>query len=279
MMSKFCTNCGAKLDDDAKFCSKCGEPQDVQQPAQSSAQQPAQQGTVSNSKNFAGAMNVAADVEEVKPQTVENDLGETPFVMDTPMSESAFDQSNSRKMGDVLIYALGVLVLFFIVSGCYDSLVKPNKTLAYIPQKQVSTQASKQQYNKAGGVNTSNQGNNSQFANSKVDVRASVAAMQNFEDRLADFAGRINGKQEDSSALIAVGNVLKDDITMERNKLRNAGNDTTAQQIDQLLRIQWKRADCMVRGLNGIAGAYAEGSGYYDEFQTKFSNFKQSRGI
>lgn len=102
--------------------------------------------------------------------------------------------------------------------------------------------------------------------------------MQNFEDRLAGFAGRINGGQESSSALVAVGNVLKDDVTLERNKLRNVENDVTAQQIDQLLGIQWKRADCMVRGLNGVSSAYAEGGGYYDEFQAKFAKFRQDVG-
>ena len=41
-MSKFCTTCGAALDDNATFCTNCGTPQQAQQAAPAQGAAPAQ---------------------------------------------------------------------------------------------------------------------------------------------------------------------------------------------------------------------------------------------
>ena len=114
--------------------------------------------------------------------------------------------------------------------------------------------------------------------NSSVSASEALTVLNGFEDRLHKFADRINGGQEDKSALRAVGNVLKEDISNERNKLTQ---DTTpyGTKLRQLYNIQWRRADCMVRGLLGNTSAFAEGGGYYDEFQAKFGQFKKDNNL
>jgi hypothetical protein len=114
--------------------------------------------------------------------------------------------------------------------------------------------------------------------NGNVGANEALTTINGFEDRLHKFADRINGGQEDKNALRAVGNVLKEDITNERNKL---AQDTTpyGTKLRQLYNIQWHRADCMVRGLMGYTNAFSEGGGYYDEFQDKFAQFKKDNNL
>lgn len=61
-MSKFCTNCGAQLQDNAAFCTNCGATQQTaqqstQQTFQQTTQQPAQQTTQQTPENAYGAYN------------------------------------------------------------------------------------------------------------------------------------------------------------------------------------------------------------------------------
>ena len=159
MMSKFCSNCGTKLDDGANFCSKCGAPQStVEQTGKTASEttekedaifttepiKPTDSITTAENGN-SGDTTKSTEKTEQNDSLSDNDWGETPFAMDTELSESAFDQSTSRKAGDFLIYALGIIVLFFIASGCYESIVQPRQKLAYIPQKQIKTQVPPQQ--------------------------------------------------------------------------------------------------------------------------------------
>ena len=146
---------------------------------------------------------------------------------------------------------------------------------AALPSQTTTTATTKTKQN--GSITTKPAASSSQ--KSSLDIRAYAAKLQTFEKRLSGFAERINSGTEDAAALKAVGNVLKDDILAEQNNLRKLPDNTDTQQLILLFKIQWKRADCMVRGLAGVAGAYAEGGGYYDEFQAKFAHFRQSHGI
>ena len=194
-----------------------------------------------------------------RPQPVPQPV-QTPTYQQPPAATPAPAKSNS------LYLIIGILAALVTAGGAYFALGSGGKANTAI------TPAAKTESMAKPAASAS-------AAKATVDAKATVATLQNFEDRLATFAGRINGGQEDKAALVAVGNVLKDDITLEKNKLHTLENDATVQRLDQLFGIQWKRADCMVRGLKGYSGAYAEGGGYYDEFQAKFAKFKQDIGV
>ena len=233
-----------------KFCKFCGA--QLKDEARFCPKCGKAQGTAS--VNPGQPVQPQAPRPQPAPQPVQ-----TPTYQQSPAAASAPAKSNT------LYLIIGVLAALVIAGGAYFALGsggKSNTATAPAAKTEATAKPAAQ----------------APAAKAKVDAKASVATLQNFEDRLATFAGRINGGQEDKAALVAVGNVLKDDITLEKNKLHTLENDATVQRIDQLLGIQWKRADCMVRGLKGYSGAYAEGGGYYDEFQAKFAKFKQDIG-
>ena len=68
-MSKFCTTCGASLDDSATFCTTCGTPQPSAAPA--AAAQPAAAGATPASNAAAGVKNAFGAVKEnFKPKEI-----------------------------------------------------------------------------------------------------------------------------------------------------------------------------------------------------------------
>jgi len=177
---------------------------------------------------------------------------------------SSTGSNNTLAIVGVIALAIVVLAGIFFFTG-RDKKEQTARSTAPAQTQKAVPQTPKQQAAAPSG--------------SQLDAKAYVAVMYGFNDRLKVLADRINSGVEDSYTLKAVGNVLKDDIRMEQNKLKGYNQDARAQKVKQLLGIQWKRADCMVRGLNGVEGAYAEGGGYYDEFQEQFGRFKAEIGM
>lgn len=238
---KFCKFCGAQLKDEAKFCPKCGKAQSIA------------------SANQGQSTSQLSQLQTPKPQTVQ-----IPMQQQQPVTNQLFAKNNMLHIGIGVVAALVIVVCAYLVLG---SSIKTKTATA--PAVKTETTA-KTETNSVAPEPT---------AKVKVDAKSFITTMQHFEERLAEFAARINGGQDNKSVLLDVGQALKEDINRERNQLRKLDNDTTVQRLDQLLNIQWKRADCMVRGLNGQPGAYAEGGSYYDDFQAKFTKFKQDIGV
>ena len=104
-----------------------------------------------------------------------------------------------------------------------------------------------------------------------------VKLLLGFEDRLKTMADRINSGEK-STTIAPVGNILKDDINSEIQKLKKDGATAEEKEVAKMLDMQWRRADCMVRGVRGYTNAFAEGGSYYDLFYEKFEKFRADKG-
>ena len=91
------------------------------------------------------------------------------------------------------------------------------------------------------------------------------------------MADRINSGEK-STTIAPVGNILKDDINSEIQKLKKDGATAEEKEVAKMLDMQWRRADCMVRGVRGYTNAFAEGGSYYDLFYEKFEKFRADKG-
>ena len=98
-----------------------------------------------------------------------------------------------------------------------------------------------------------------------------------FEDRLKSMADRINSGEK-SATIGPVANILKADINNEIAKIKKDNATDEAKEVAQMLNIQWRRVDCMVRGVRGYTNAFAEGGSYYDQFYEKFEKFRANKG-
>lgn len=105
----------------------------------------------------------------------------------------------------------------------------------------------------------------------------SVKMLLGFEDRLKSMADKINSG-ESNTTVVPVGNILKDDINSEIRKLKKDSATDEEKEVAKMLDIQWRRADCMLRGVRGYTNAFAEGGTYYDLFYEKFDKFRANKG-
>ena len=105
----------------------------------------------------------------------------------------------------------------------------------------------------------------------------SVKMLLGFEDRLKSMADKINSG-ESNTTVVPVGNILKDDINSEIRKLKKDSATDEEKEVAKMLDIQWRRADCMLRGARGYTNAFAEGGTYYDLFYEKFDKFRANKG-
>lgn len=278
-MSKFCQYCGTKLEDADTFCPECGKKQNILEanpapkppprPVPPSNQPPhpqyqphtaPQPGVPNGGYPRANSYQAPPNPGYARPAP--------PPVTPYPAGSKAPQPDDKSK----LYVIIGILVALLIGGGLYMTFGGSSKQTP-LPSQTAKTETAKPN----NGAASKPAASSSQ--QSSPDVKTYTAKLQAFETRLGGFADRINSGKEDAAALKAVGNVLKDDIVAEQNNLRKLPSTADNQELSLLLKIQWKRADCMVRGLAGVAGAYAEGGGYYDEFQAKFNRFRQSHGV
>lgn len=272
-MSKFCQYCGTKMEETDTFCPQCGKkaPPAVSQPQSSG---PAQASPRINPASAQVPPQTNPTFTQVPPQ-VNPAFAKTPPRVNQAASFPPAGPAAQGEDKSKLYLIIGALAALLIGGGLYMLLSGGQAKTASLPAPAAKTETTAKP-----GSNNAAASQPAAPASSKTapEVKTYIATLQKFETRLGNFADRINSGTEDASALKAVGNVLKDDIYAEQNNLRKLPDQQDTQQLGLLLKIQWKRADCMVRGLAGVPGAYAEGGGYYDEFQAKFAKFRQSHG-
>ncbi|MBR1393394.1 MAG: zinc ribbon domain-containing protein [Ruminococcus sp.] len=105
-MSKFCTTCGAALDDNATFCTNCGTPQQAQQAAPSQGAAPAQ-------ANAAGGTPATAAASAVKDKLASVDM--SGFKTALSKENIASLKTNPNKYTIITLCAIGVVCLALII--------------------------------------------------------------------------------------------------------------------------------------------------------------------
>ncbi len=171
-------------------------------------------------------------------------------------------------MGKNKMYVvISVLALIVIIGGLWkigqNKAAEEARAKAQVEQEMQAKQAEKEAATK-------------QKAAKQSQKESYVKLLLGFEDRMKALADRIN-TGERSTTIVPVCNVLKNDINSEMGKMKKASATDEEREVLKLLDIQWKRVDCMLRGVRGNANAFAEGGSYYDEFYEKLNKFKANK--
>lgn len=248
-MAIICKSCGNDVPEGNQFCDRCGTPVSA---GNNSGQDV--QGGASAGINVPGANMSIKNVCGGAPQTSNPTMNAEQCLKVTSSNKGFI--SEHKILIIVAIVVLGAIGMF--MGGKNDSKGgKQNNTVAATQNSSVKT----------------NNGNK-QNANAKMYYSRIV----DFEKRMKQFADRINSG-ENKAELMANGNVLRDDITDEKNKLKKERDEDLKNTVSRLYDLEIKRTNCMLRGLRGETSAYAEGGGYYDEFYVKYDKFKQNYGL
>lgn len=183
------------------------------------------------------------------------------------------DDVNKLKYGDFLV-AEGVCVGIVPQDNPTDVSIQ-----VQVGRKIIADDKKNENIAKSDEIIVSESTNSSNKNNKNEIAKNYNNSLIEFENRLSNFASKINSESENKAALKATGTILKEDIENIKGKVqKNTGSDV-ADQIIVLLNIQERRTDCMLRGINGDSNAFAEGGGYYDEFQIKYKKLKQDNAL
>ncbi len=123
-------------------------------------------------------------------------------------------------------------------------------------------------------------------ANKKPDgereyVSAAVAAFRENEESLASLAAAINSGSYSKENLLNMVSSTVQKINTNRSKVQQSASADVAvsREVNELLEIEAKRAECMRQGVQGNVDQYRVGGEYYDQFQLRFESLKSKYNL
>ena len=113
-------------------------------------------------------------------------------------------------------------------------------------------------------------------------VVAAVTSFRDNEEALAALAAAINSGSYSQGILLDRASSTIQKVNTSRAGLQKKADGTNAdlsREINELLDIEVKRAECMRQGLQGDTDQYRVGGEYYDQFQVRFEALKGHYGL